>query len=398
MFKCNDCDYEAKTEPALQNHRVKHKQAAGYNCDDCNESFGRTRTLMIHSIEKHDGQKCPDCEKRFRNRPYLVMHTKVNHNGLRYACKLCTKEFLSKHGLKRHKNVHLGLKPYMCEFCSKACADPGSLKQHKKMHISTVKDNRKALSMKFSCEKQSALCNDCGVEFNSKDTLSKHVKKQHTKQPRVDKSILKDQLRERAVSLAFTNGVKYSASKFSVRPSLVTKWVKEAGMREEVAQPKDEKSLFTLKKVTAYGQVDNISDKDPTNKQNDSSDEPIKSEREIRNFFVVESKARTGGIEEDLEEGEIKESFENGEDMNDLAQVESGNGDSKDESAKTNQTCTMAIECDLCPFNSIVIENMRSHMKKIHIGAVFICFSCGERCITRYDLKIHKFQTHLKSD
>ena len=163
-------------------------------------------------------------------------------------------------------------------------------------------------------------------------------------------------------------------------------------MREEVGQTKDEKSLFTLKKVTAYGQVDNISDKDPTNKQKDSSDEPIKAVREIENFFVVESKARTGGIEEDLEEGEIKESFENGEDINDLAQLESGNGDSKD--AK----CTMAIECDLCPFNSTVIENMRSHMKKIHIGAVFICFSCGERCITRYDLKIHKFQTHLKSD
>ena len=81
MFECNDCDYKAAAKLALQSHKVKHKQAAGYTCEDCHQSFDRTRILMAHSIDEHDGQKCTHCEKRFRNRPYLVMallmHSKV---------------------------------------------------------------------------------------------------------------------------------------------------------------------------------------------------------------------------------------------------------------------------------------------------------------------------------
>ena len=67
---------------------------------------------------------------------------------------------------------------------------------------------------------------------------------------------------------------------------------------------------------------------------------------------------------------------------------------SKDQMPDNENTTTASIECDLCTFRTISIENARSHMKKVHIGAVFICFSCSERFVTRYDLKKHKSQSH----
>ena len=452
MFQCNHCDYSTNTEPALHSHKVKHKQAAGYTCEDCNESFDRTRTLMIHCIEEHNGQKCTHCEKRFRNRPYLVMHSKVNHVGLRYTCEVCRKEFLSKHGLKRHKNTHLGLKPYMCELCSKSFPDPGSLKQHKKIHNRSL---RKTCTVPAkSIIGKSALCNDCGIEFKSKNTLTKHVKKLHTEQPRVDWSILREHRKEKVISLAVSHGVKHSSSRFSVKLGLVTKWVKEAGLQGvgELAQSRYEGSPYSSGKIE-------ITNEDNSSSVNTTKDQGTDEGIEIEKLFVGESRDGNviAGIEEDLEEGEIKESFdisatgvdkesENGKDMTDACiTVESEHGEasektdgdtrlwdeeevemklcskklldlsnsvcdreatssrkgvigrkkhSKDQMPDNENTTTANIECDLCTFRTISIENARSHMKKVHIGAVFICLCCSERFVTRYDLNKHKSQSH----
>ena len=59
-----------------------------------------------------------------------------------------------------------------------------------------------------------------------------------------------------------------------------------------------------------------------------------------------------------------------------------------------DDTTTTTIECDLCAFNTIDIENLRSHMERVHIGALFICFCCSERFVTRYDLKRHKSRSN----
>ena len=71
----------------------------------------------------------------------------------------------------------------------------------------------------------------------------------------VDRSILREHLKEKVVSLAVTFSVKHSATKFSVKPSLVIRWVKQAGLEEKLTQPRDERSLYTVRQVTASDQI-----------------------------------------------------------------------------------------------------------------------------------------------
>ena len=52
-WKCDECDYAAKTETALKMHKISHSDEKPFKCDLCGHAAKRKRTLNSHIQNMH---------------------------------------------------------------------------------------------------------------------------------------------------------------------------------------------------------------------------------------------------------------------------------------------------------------------------------------------------------
>ncbi|KAJ8951333.1 hypothetical protein NQ318_009267 [Aromia moschata] len=144
--------------------------------------------MVSHSTDKK--YSCTKCEKSYKTLSNLNFHMKMHNEQLPFSCDICKKGFMRKEYLEAHVNNHKGLKNFGCTICDKKFVSQKNLDSHFKYHEGTVKKNSCNICGKtFSKGFEEHLrvhnnlrefeCEHCDMKFNTKGSLSKHVKKKH---------------------------------------------------------------------------------------------------------------------------------------------------------------------------------------------------------------------------
>lgn len=110
----------------------------------------------------------PGCPKTFNRPARLRDHLNSHANSRPFKCTYddCDKDYIEVKHLKQHiKAVHTLERKHVCprEGCGKSFVTGTRLKRHQAVHEGAER---------FRCE-------DCGQSFRKKETLSKHVRKEH---------------------------------------------------------------------------------------------------------------------------------------------------------------------------------------------------------------------------
>lgn len=139
-------------------HRKKHKSVkrlAKYSCDICKKIFTKYSGLTRH-MTNHDAEAkpyaCSECYQRFKRQDLLIRHSTIHIVGIGY-----NDSFESKDQDESGK--------YACEECNMEFTSKNGHSSHMKIHKSNDNDSGKKY-----------LCNKCGKSFPVRSHLNRHVK------------------------------------------------------------------------------------------------------------------------------------------------------------------------------------------------------------------------------
>lgn len=169
---CNQCKKVYSTAANLRYHIKKvHKNIKEIKilkCPYCPERFSEHYNKMTHLKEAHKINykfECEICQTSFERRRSLTSHFTKMHTQ-KIKCNVCGKCFSIHSQLKTHMRGHTGERSFKCTICQKSYMHKRTLKHHMRVHGSVFK---------FTCE-------ECGSGFQNRNDYNKHIKESHSQE------------------------------------------------------------------------------------------------------------------------------------------------------------------------------------------------------------------------
>ena len=165
VYRCDQCDYQAKQRGHLKHHIRYTHQGIRFKCYICENQFSRKEILSQHIQSKHESIRydCEECGKSFQFKNRLGVHMKSVHDGIRFPCDKCVKQFSTNEKLSIHiKAVHDGIR-FHCDQCDKQFSRKDKLGRHIKSVHNGIRHS----------------CNQCSYQSTRSDHLSMHIKEKH---------------------------------------------------------------------------------------------------------------------------------------------------------------------------------------------------------------------------
>ncbi|KAM4716159.1 zinc finger protein 518A isoform 1-T3 [Anableps anableps] len=167
-YPCDLCDFVTNEFPALQRHRIEHRNTL-VACELCNDNVQYSLLLltrhymMCHSI---NGEfKCDWCEFTTVDAGTFVQHIH-HHNESHWKCSKCKHISLNEEDHHYHMKAHSGTFTFTCQICGFGTAESEHLKKHT------------AAVHKEEAQRKGALkaTEDCGSPTNSSTNVKLYKK------------------------------------------------------------------------------------------------------------------------------------------------------------------------------------------------------------------------------
>ncbi|XP_030611679.1 zinc finger protein 518A [Archocentrus centrarchus] len=131
-YPCDLCDFVTNEFPALQRHRIEHRNTL-VTCELCNDDVQYSLLLLTrHYIMCHslNGQfSCDWCEFTTVDAGTFVQHIH-HHNESHWKCLKCKHISLNEEDHQKHMKAHMGTFPFTCQVCGYGAARSEYLKKH----------------------------------------------------------------------------------------------------------------------------------------------------------------------------------------------------------------------------------------------------------------------------
>lgn len=198
-LKCSKCGSK---------RRCKHwTPPTTHTCPHCQKIFTRKFNFKLH-LKRHNGdwewsccvcgartvsrwlaerhctprtrRQCPvpGCNKTYTTNTNLNTHLRMHSGERPFACSACDKKFSSKKTLNDHIRIHTGALPYICPVCGKRFRT-NKLSAHMSTHSARLPRTRHPAPLASRTE-PAHVCSHCPARYQHKQSLNKHIKKQHS--------------------------------------------------------------------------------------------------------------------------------------------------------------------------------------------------------------------------
>nr|XP_033817579.1 flt3-interacting zinc finger protein 1 [Geotrypetes seraphini]XP_033817580.1 flt3-interacting zinc finger protein 1 [Geotrypetes seraphini]XP_033817581.1 flt3-interacting zinc finger protein 1 [Geotrypetes seraphini] len=121
-----------RVQAAVAMPQSQDEEADPFQCSECDKSFrfrsGLRRHFACHTQLKPFG--CPHCSKNFKHSFNLANHIRCHTGERPFHCTQCPKRFRDSTSLLTHQVVHTGEKPYICHVCQLRFSLRNSLRRH----------------------------------------------------------------------------------------------------------------------------------------------------------------------------------------------------------------------------------------------------------------------------
>ena len=80
---CDECGKSYRYKLDLKRHvDGVHLKLKPFKCEHCDESFDRSRNLIVHSLNQHENNRyqCDKCDANYSQKGPLVQHIRKNHH------------------------------------------------------------------------------------------------------------------------------------------------------------------------------------------------------------------------------------------------------------------------------------------------------------------------------
>ena len=135
---------------------------------------------MIEEHDNNDGVKytegsdgffhCKRCDYKSKFRTNLTRHISAEHAGIIFKCDDCDYEAKQRGSIDLHKAAKHDGVVFSCGTCAYKSGWKSALKQHLKTHQQQTRSEKEETSM---------ACNECNLEFQTRQGLKQHKEVKH---------------------------------------------------------------------------------------------------------------------------------------------------------------------------------------------------------------------------
>lgn len=208
-FQCSQCPFTTYSSKSFRQHEIVHTGKYPYVCDQCNKGFTFRFELAKHVRCIHNSQsfRCDRCKRTFTAEDVYKVHKEHHDMGIGITCKECGNLYETQGHYEQHMQTHSKELLYECVTCKKRFALTRSLNLHRLTHDKHRTPRFRAYNGNRNWDYCCELCNIyfkygsslvahrvcthgngpqtdcpyCDKKFNSKLTLSMHIRT-HTKE------------------------------------------------------------------------------------------------------------------------------------------------------------------------------------------------------------------------
>ncbi|KAG0416296.1 hypothetical protein HPB47_006512 [Ixodes persulcatus] len=208
-LQCGQCSFTTYSTKSFRQHEVTHTGKYPYTCSECSKGFTFRFELAKHVRCIHNAQsfRCNRCKRTFTAEEVYKVHKEHHDRGLGMTCPECGNMYETQGHYEQHMQAHSKELPYECVVCKKRFALTRSLNLHRLSHDKHKTPRFRAYNgnrnWDYYCELcqvyykygsslvahrvcvhgngPQTTCPYCDKKFNSRLTLSMHLRT-HTRE------------------------------------------------------------------------------------------------------------------------------------------------------------------------------------------------------------------------